>query len=182
MLSTLKAIFGKNNGYIKVYIITGAIYLAIRFAQNYSFIASILSNDLFSLSGKLSIISKSLSVKITPFLSPELYLSDTLIIVSSLLVAILIILLKEFTYTSLKNNRDIQMLTFFGSIFSILGLGCIACGPTIIAALISGIGGISLIALLPFHGLEIAFIGNILLLFSIIVITKRLQSNGICTV
>lgn len=54
-----------------------------------------------------------------------------------------------------------------GAAVGTAGAGCAACGPTVLAGLLSAIGLTGVLSLLPFHGLELLVLGALLLLLSL---------------
>ncbi len=69
---------------------------------------------------------------------------------------------------------------FFGTLVSILGLGCAACGSLALSPLLVTIGAGGLLASLPFGGEELKYIGIVLLIVSAYLLTRDLKKPAVC--
>lgn len=105
-------------------------------------------------------------------------LSASLLISTSLLaginVALLVIKIKNTKAVSYKESG----LSSGGTIASVMATGCSSCGISILS-LIGIAGGLTF---LPFGGIELGFIGLLLLLFSIYWTSKGISECEICKV
>ncbi len=61
-----------------------------------------------------------------------------------------------------------------------LGIGCAACGSFILSTILSSIGAASALAILPLRGGEFGILGVILLLVSLVLISKKIATPLIC--
>ena len=61
-----------------------------------------------------------------------------------------------------------------------LGVGCAACGSFFLSAVLSSFGAAGTLAMLPLHGGEFGLLGVGLLLFSLIVIAKKIAAPAVC--
>ncbi len=98
------------------------------------------------------------------------------VVLMSFFVGVFISLL--FYRASILKNPVSDKSGFFGSIGIILGAavpGCIACGVGFLSAV--GLG--SALAVLPFKGLEVLVLANLIVIFSIYRITQKLY-NPVC--
>lgn len=69
-----------------------------------------------------------------------------------------------------------------GFISGLLGLGCAACGSALVLPILSVLGASGLFALLPLRGEEFGIIGTALLLFSAILLLRRIADPLVCPV
>ena len=69
----------------------------------------------------------------------------------------------------------------FGGIASgVLGIGCAACGSFILSTTLSSFGAASALAILPYRGGEFGILGVLLLLISLMLISKKIVAPLIC--
>lgn len=102
----------------------------------------------------------------------------TILIVTSLLAGINVALL-FFKIKTLKSvNYKESGLGTGGTLTSILASGCSSCGISVLS-MIGIAGGL---AFLPFGGIELSFLGIILLLFSLYWISKEITNCQVCKV
>lgn len=69
-----------------------------------------------------------------------------------------------------------------GLVSGILGLGCAACGTALVGPILGLVGAGGLLAVLPLHGEEFGLLSIALLLISIYLIAKRIQSPLVCPI
>lgn len=67
-----------------------------------------------------------------------------------------------------------------GSILGMLGIGCVACGSTILVPLLSVLGLGGFLAGLPFRGEEFLFMGILILLMSLYYLLKNMNKPMVC--
>ena len=69
---------------------------------------------------------------------------------------------------------------FLGTVAGVFGVGCTSCG-SVLLSIIFGVGTAStLLGILPFQGVEIGFIGVLLQLLSVYLISHKLQQPMVC--
>ena len=69
-----------------------------------------------------------------------------------------------------------------GLVSGIFGIGCAACGTFVLTSVLTLIGAGGLLAVLPFGGEEFGFIGVLLLMYSIYVLTKKINDPLVCDI
>jgi hypothetical protein len=69
-----------------------------------------------------------------------------------------------------------------GLISGIFGIGCAACGTFILTPPLALFGATGLLALLPFGGEEFGFLGVGLLVYSIYILTKKIDKPMVCEI
>ena len=94
----------------------------------------------------------------------------------SFFVLLLINLYKE--NKKIQNNKKI--LPLLSIIISIIGMSCFTCGIGLLVSILSFFGVSSLILLFPFNGIEIGFLGLILLNISNYLLLKKLKNPFTC--
>jgi hypothetical protein len=69
-----------------------------------------------------------------------------------------------------------------GGIATLLGFGCAACGSVFLVSFIGALGGTGLLALLPYGGEEIGYVGIALLFVSAIFLTRAINKPLVCPI
>ncbi len=69
-----------------------------------------------------------------------------------------------------------------GLVSGIFGIGCAACGTFIFTSVFALFGATGLLAFLPFGGEEFGFLGVGLLIYSIYLLTKKINDPLVCTI
>lgn len=162
-------------GTIAWFIFTGAVWL-----PNMALIKSVFDS------------AASLNVKLTFLVTLYQSIGTNFTIVSAtytLLIALLfgvqITLLYYYirkTKTNRASLRRVGGTGLGGLVAGIFGIGCAACGTFILTAVLSLVGAGGLLAFLPFGGEEFGFLGVGLLLYSIWLLLKKLNSPLICPI
>jgi len=177
MLHTYKEVFG-NLAYIMVAVVTGIVVLSflillpnLELLSRIAVSSSATFIDLLLLTGML----------ITSFTVGFSILSIFYVVTISLLFGINVAMVLFYIKTSKKLPRTKETVVgTSGMVGGVLGAGCVACGGIILSPLISLLGVGTVVALLPFNGSEFGIFGIIALLFSISIISKRIQKMNTC--
>ena len=141
----------KQKPYFKIFTITFLIYLVLSiFLINYFF----LGFKLFFQQSTYAIFN----------------LLFTLILASLLGINVPLII---YRFKEARRYNNESGTGIFTSILSLFGAGCPVCSFTILSLIIPGFTTAFSLAILPFKGLEIQFLGIILLLMSIFTLTKE---------
>lgn len=74
-----------------------------------------------------------------------------------------------------RKGDKIATRGIIGTIVGILGVGCLACNASILGTALASVGGVGLIALLPFQGKEFLFVGLILGTYSLFSLLKSAE-------
>lgn len=69
-----------------------------------------------------------------------------------------------------------------GTIGAVLGFGCAACGSIFLGALLTTLGGTSVLAALPYAGAEIGAISMIAIVVSILLLRKYINTPPVCPI
>jgi len=67
-------------------------------------------------------------------------------------------------------------LSISGLVSGVFGIGCAACGTFILTSFLSAFGAVGVLSFLPFSGEEFGFLGVGLLVYSIYVISRKINS------
>lgn len=78
------------------------------------------------------------------------------------------------------STAKIHVANAGGLVSAALGIGCAACGSIILTTVLGMIGAGSLIAFLPFHGVEFGLLGILLLLWSTHYLIKHINNPLVC--
>lgn len=67
-----------------------------------------------------------------------------------------------------------------GLVFAFLGIGCAACGTAILSTLLGLLGLSAILGFLPYDGLEVGFVGLLILVVATLVLARKLGSPAVC--
>lgn len=76
----------------------------------------------------------------------------------------------------------ITAATSSGTIAALLGLGCVACGPLLLASILAIFGAAGILTVLPFHGAELSLVALAMLLYALFAISKVITAPAVCQV
>lgn len=87
-----------------------------------------------------------------------------------------------YTYIRLRGELIIQSGLYSGTglFLAFLGIGCAACGTAFLSVFLSLFGFSSMLQLLPYQGMEIGYIGLIILSIATYYLAKRVSTPGVC--
>lgn len=87
-----------------------------------------------------------------------------------------------YTYMRLRGEIIMQSGLYSGAglLLAFLGIGCAACGTAFLSILLSFLGFSSMLTVLPYQGMEIGYIGLIILLIATYYLAKRVSVPGVC--
>jgi len=175
VLKSLQLVF-RSPAYIILSVIIALMFLSTSvFISQFGLIIFVWTSDIFSWLEKIKIFwSLSISLK-TIFPLDKLILTIVLSLLIGINVATLIFYLKKRIIA--YNAAGTSLL---GTITGILGIGCFTCGSVILTSILGYSTAVAFISLLPFKGLEIGITGGLVLLFSIYLLTRRIQQSNLC--
>ena len=101
-----------------------------------------------------------------------------MLLAASVLFAVNVVLLTHLFVMQRELSLESGGVGIMGAFGSLLGLGCASCGSVIFSFL----GLSAAAAILPLGGKEFVVLGILLLLWSIIGTSLRIQKNGICKI
>jgi len=118
-------------------------------------------------------------------LSFNFFLYNSTLIAKSTLFILVILSGLNFTLLIFYLKRRIKLekslgTGLVGSILGILGFGCATCGSLILTSIFGFSATVGFLSILPFKGLEFAFLGIILLLFSIYTLITKISNPLFC--
>lgn len=106
-------------------------------------------------------------------------LSKIMVITLSLLTGIYSSLVAYYFTNRIVAHRE-GGLGFFGILLGLVGVGCTACSPVVLASLFGLSAAVSMLALLPFKGVEISVSGILVLMVSLYFIAGKIRDPIIC--
>jgi len=84
--------------------------------------------------------------------------------------------------SSAKRSHAGTGIAGVGGVLAFLGIGCAACGAALLTAILSWVGGVSLLTILPLHGVEFSIIALGFLLYGHYYILGKIQTGITCSV
>ncbi len=182
-MSIVKAVkvFGQLQYLALASLIVAIVFTFAVWLPNLKLIAIVLSSNTATLSEKLSFLFSLYGSIQTNFTT----VSASYTILIAILFGINIALLTYYIKRSRGGVRSVKgtgAAGIGGLVAGIFGIGCAACGTFILTSALAlfGVGGV--LAHLPFGGEEFGFLGVGLLLYSIHVLTKKINDPLVCQI
>lgn len=177
LIKTVRDIFSRPIYAALALILAIFIWAGIIWLSSYQVITYALTSELFDWGAKLKILWTSLGSFNTNFT-----LSSQISVVSVSLLSGVNFSMLVYHFRSnflLQKNSGMGML---GVIVGTFGVGCSACGSVILSSFF-GVGAATLfVSWLPLQGLEFSIIGILLILISIYLLAKKIQSPNSCSI
>jgi hypothetical protein len=87
-----------------------------------------------------------------------------------------------YTYMKVRGNAIIKsgFYSGMGLVLAFLGIGCPACGTAILSLVLGFFGLSATLSLLPYQGLEIGYIGLLLVIFATYSLARKVASPNVC--
>lgn len=168
---------------ISYILLAGTLTLfALAFAillPNLGLIARIFNNTNASLTMKFSIVGNLLLGIQTNFTMFSAGYTIAIALLFGLNLAMIIYLIAK--QRSLIGGKTLSV-GMGGVLSGLLGIGCASCGAFLLTAVLSSIGAISLLAYLPLHGGELGVLGVVLLLISLVLVSKKITKPTTCKI
>lgn len=155
-------------------------FLTFAFAvllPNFELIAGVFTNSSASVSAKLSIVGSLLGGIQTNFTVLSAGYTIAIALLFGLNIAMIVYLIR-------KRRRQLDSNTLSagvgGIVSGLFGIGCASCGAFLLTAVLSSIGAISILAYLPLRGGELGILGAVLLIVSLVLISKKIIEPLTC--
>lgn len=104
----------------------------------------------------------------------------TSIILSFATMINIIVLLTYFKRQQKVLNKGSLAATSVGMVLGMFGVGCVSCGALVIAPILSYLGLLGALELLPFAGRELVIVGLFLVVISTVYLLKKLNQPLVC--
>lgn len=106
--------------------------------------------------------------------------TTTSIILSFATVINIIVLVIYFKRQRKVLNKGSLAATSAGMVLGMFGVGCVSCGALVLAPILSYLGLLGALELLPFAGRELVIVGLLLVIASTVYLLKKLNQPLIC--
>jgi len=179
MINALKQVFSAKR-YLAFGIIIAFIVFALAvWLPNFKLVFQILTSSTASIADKFGILVGLFGSIKTNFT----FISATYTIAIAVLFGINVAMIAYY----MRRNKQLAgskgvAVGFSGLVSGFFGIGCAACGTFILGPLLALVGAGGLITLLPLGGQEFGFLGVGLLVFSIFLIVKKINTPAVCEV
>lgn len=170
----------RNYQYVLLAALAGVAVLGFAILlPNLKLISLVFVDSTVSLGDKLALLMGLLGSLTTNF-TPLSALTTVLI---SLLVGVNVSLML-YLYRRQKAglSRSGIAVSTFGTTLGIFGVGCAACGSLILTGLLSAVGGLGILTLLPFQGQELGIVGVVALLYATYFLVQKIISPVTCEI
>lgn len=157
-------------------IAAACVFLGIIWTPNVPLLLLILTDSSIPLRGALSLSLQLLvsSVSDVPILTLVYFAATSLLIGINVSLFLFYVRLYRTMPSASQTTSGIV-----GVVAAFLGLGCAACGSLVLFSIV-GTSGAGLIALLPYHGEEIKYVGLFLLMLSTILLARAINKPPVC--
>lgn len=110
------------------------------------------------------------------------YLFDTIVVglLSVFTVVNIIVFIQYYKRQKKVLNKGSLLATGTGMFLGVFGVGCISCGAIVLAPLLSALGILGSLQMLPYAGRELAVIGLIMVFLSTLYLLHQLNKPLIC--
>ena len=172
----LKTLFKKKDSKIIFSISTLLIFLGYFFLENWQPASQVFSLDMLPVTKRVSLFLSTL-FNTNIFIELNiLFLVVAVAIFSGLVISLL------YTYVKIREKILLRqgLYSGFGMIFAIFGLGCAACGTVLLQTIFSLFGFGELLAIFPYHGIEVGYLGLTLLIINAYTLSYRLGTPLVC--
>lgn len=87
-----------------------------------------------------------------------------------------------YTYVKLRGEIIVHsgLYSGIGLLLAICGIGCAACGTALLSVILGFFGFSTMLSVLPYAGVEIGYIGLIILLIATYVLAKKVAAPAVC--
>ena len=170
----------RNYSYIVSALLTGLLVLGIVILfPNRTLLATVFADSTVSLTDKLYLLWSLLGSLATNFT----VLSAGTTVATSFLIGTNISLI-AYLYTRQKTRLSTggMAVSSFGALLGMFGVGCAACGSLVFTALLSSVGGISLLTILPLQGQEIGILGVLVLGYATYYLLQKITKPLVCKI
>lgn len=176
MIKALRKIF-QQKFYRKVFILLNIIFVLLYFIfTNFFSAVQIFSVPIFSKAEQWNIFFHSIfDISIL-----QNVLMLILVILFILSLSLFFILFYVLFNETKKINKGKSVWGVIGMFISILGLSCATCGIGLLASILSLFGLSGIVVYFPLHGLEIGYLGVIILNITNYILLKRIKNPFIC--
>ena len=181
ILRQLTYVFKKPEYIVLATLISGVVFTLAVWLPNFKLVGIILSSGTASVYEKLSFLFSLYGSIGTNFTA----VSATYTIVIAILFGINIALLTYYirkVQSGVGNIKSTGATSIGGLVGGMFGIGCATCGTFILTSVLALFGASGVIAFLPFGGEEFGFLGVGLLLYSIYVLTKKMEEPLKCDI
>lgn len=179
MLSTFKQVFSQI-WYVTIAVVTSAIVFAFAvWLPNTRLIIDILLSNTASVSEKLQFLFSFYGSITTNFTAISASYTIAIVVLFGISVALFSYYIKE-KRTVMAGNSTVAGVG--GLVSGIFGIGCAACGTFILTSLLAVFGVSGAFVFLPFGGEEFGFLGVGLLMYSVYVLSKKINEPIVCPV
>ncbi|MEN9338111.1 MAG: hypothetical protein RIQ41_425 [Candidatus Parcubacteria bacterium] len=176
LVSSLSLIFLRKDSRLVIIFSTAVFLLLLLLVQNGEAARSAFSFDVLPLSERLSLFFSTFFNIRNTFTAGTLILA----ILGSLLGGINIAL--AYIYVRLRGETILRsgLYSGIGLFFAFLGIGCAACGTAFLSVILSLFGFSAMLARLPYQGMEIGYIGLIILIMATYTLSSKVSAPNVC--
>lgn len=168
----------RHYNYFVLALLVGLLVLGVAILlPSFSLLATVFADSTVPLADKLHLLWSLLGSLATNFTT----LSAFTTVMISLLVGVNVSLI---AYLHKRQKEKLSVggvaVSSVGTFLGMFGVGCAACGSLVLTALLSSVGGVGLLTILPFQGQEIGILGVLALSFATYFLIQNITRPLIC--
>lgn len=182
ILAGLKVVFSRPRLVLLAVVVGVAVVVLATWAPNAKLVWQIASSTSISLADKLRVLAAlagSIGTNFTAFSAISTIAIAALF--GANVAAIAYLILQRWRHSGHAGAKH-GATSLLGLVSGILGVGCAACGTVLLGPVLSLLGGVGLVALLPFGGEEFSVIGIGLLTAALVLTARRIAMPTSCAI
>lgn len=171
----LREVYAQPRAWLITLAVTAAMLALTVALMNYSLLKFISASGVFDTEAKIRIFMASLGSFRTRISTPE----QILTLATAFLVGVNVSVLVHYLKRRIPLQKAMGMSTL-GILGSFLGIGCASCGSVLLISLLGLTTAGGFVRLLPLRGMEFGIANILILLSSLLVVARKLESPIIC--
>lgn len=176
LIASLGIIFSRRDSRSIIIIATFLFIFLLLLVQNGRSAIEIMGFTVMPFFTRLSLVVKTFFDITSTFTTSTLLLA----VLGSFLGGINLSL--AYTYMRLRGDVIVRsgLYSGIGLFFAFLGIGCAACGTALLSVILGFFGFTAMLAVLPYQGEEIGYIGLIILCIATYTLAKKVSAPTVC--
>jgi hypothetical protein len=175
---TFKKVFSQPQYITRAVVAMAIVFMFAVWLPNLRLIVEIMFNSNASLIKKINFLFSLFGSIQTNFSAVSASYIIAIAILFGVNVALLVYFIRNKQTSGLVSGATLSIGG--GLISGVFGIGCAACGTFILSSLLGMFGSVGIVSFLPFGGEEFGFLGVGLLVYSIYIISKKINDPLVC--
>ncbi len=182
-LKITQTVFGRVFTKGRYLVVSSAIFVTgvslVLLLSNLGLLQTVFVSESISFGEKLVFLFSLYGSLVTNFTLLNAFSIILVIVLFSIDLTLLVFYIRR-TQKAGRGFKRSRAKSLVGALSGVLGIGCAACGSVILTGVATALGATGLLLALPLHGGEFAFVGIVLLLWSIAYLVKKISDPLVC--